>query len=354
MRKIYLAMFMLCALFIGIKAQEDERAKIFRGYLAGKSIQMTLKRNGDKLNGTYFYQKIGKDLNLSGTIDSKGNFRLDERDAKNLKTGEFKGTWKKSDDESIVLEGDWTNPKTKESLGFTAEEQMIFFSENGLNLNSRNFVEKNKIKLFDIEAAYPELSSADSSANAARFNQIVKNFVTAQTADFRKDMLAQDAEQIKYIKKLGANNYLDINYSIEYADDKTVSVSFINSTFTGGAHPNYFSKTINFDLEKGKQVELSDLFKPNSNYLKFISDYSIKKLKGKLREMSDDEWIKTGAGPKEENFSNWNITRKGILITFDPYQVAAYAAGQQDVLIPYVELKNILREETAASHLWKR
>ncbi len=60
--------------------------------------------------------------------------------------------------------------------------------------------------------------------------------------------------------------------------------------------------------------------------------------------MSDDEWIATGAGPKAENFDSWNITKTGILINFDPYQVAAYAAGPQDVLIPYEEIKSILKQ----------
>ena len=349
MRKIYLVIFLLLALFV--QAQAQSRAKVFRGSLAGKGIQMTLVREGEKLSGTYFYNKIGKDLNLSGKVDAQGNFNLIETDAKNIKTGEFKGVWKELDDESVLLEGEWINPKTKENIGFSAEEQMIFFT-SGAKLVSKSFSEQNKPKLFDITIDYPELSGANMVI-AAKFNQAVKDEVMKEVAEFRKSMLAQDAEQVNYIKKLGVNNYLEGGYNIDYADDKIISVGFGHSVFSGGAHPNHYSFTVNYDLQKGKKLELADLFKANSNYLKFISDYSIKSLKEKAGDMSDDEWRATGAGPKAENFKSWTLTKKGIWITFDPYQVAAYAAGPQDVLIPYGELKNLLRADSVVAELTK-
>jgi hypothetical protein len=39
------------------------------------------------------------------------------------------------------------------------------------------------------------------------------------------------------------------------------------------------------------------------------------------------------------------ITKKGLWITFDPYQVAAYAAGPQTVLVPYSALKDIIKPD---------
>ncbi len=60
--------------------------------------------------------------------------------------------------------------------------------------------------------------------------------------------------------------------------------------------------------------------------------------------MSDDEWIKTGAGAKAENYASWNITKKGLMFTFDPYQVAAYAAGSFTVIVPFSRLKSVLSQ----------
>jgi hypothetical protein len=52
-----------------------------------------------------------------------------------------------------------------------------------------------------------------------------------------------------------------------------------------------------------------------------------------------------GAGPLEKNFSVFNITKDGLLITFTTYQVASYADGPQEVFIPYRELKDYLNPE---------
>jgi hypothetical protein len=55
--------------------------------------------------------------------------------------------------------------------------------------------------------------------------------------------------------------------------------------------------------------------------------------------------IATGAGPRADNYRAWSITKKGLWITFDPYVVAAYAAGPQYVLVPYSALKDIIRPD---------
>ena len=338
---IYLTVLFLLALTIQTTAQNKH--KVFRGYISDKRVSIKLKREGGKLYGTYFYQRIGKDLVLDGAIDAEGKFTLTERDAKGVKTGEFSGTWKTDEDGGATLDGEWINPKTKENWSFYATEEIIEFTGSARFIG-RVSAETNKPKMFEITAEYPELTGVNP-AIAAKFNKLVKDAVTSETGEFRKNMMAQTAEDLKFAKERGVNNYLEMSYVVDLANDKIVSISFANSIYEGGAHPNHYSLTINFDLQTGREIKLADLFKPNSNYLKVISDYCIKALKEKAEDMSDDEWISTGAGPDAKNFGSWNIKKTGIMINFDPYQVAAYAAGPQDVLIPYEKLKNILKPE---------
>ena len=68
-----------------------------------------------------------------------------------------------------------------------------------------------------------------------------------------------------------------------------------------------------------------------------------------MGEDGDAESIETGAGAKAENYKSWNITKQGIFITFDSYQVAPYVAGPQEVTIPFTEIKNILRNDFAVT-----
>ncbi|HEX8097752.1 MAG TPA: RsiV family protein, partial [Pyrinomonadaceae bacterium] len=51
------------------------------------------------------------------------------------------------------------------------------------------------------------------------------------------------------------------------------------------------------------------------------------------------------AAPEAENYKVWNVTRKGVFVTFDPYQVGPYAAGPQYVLVPFSALKSIMRPD---------
>ncbi len=52
-----------------------------------------------------------------------------------------------------------------------------------------------------------------------------------------------------------------------------------------------------------------------------------------------------GATAAVQNYRNWNITPNGLMITFDEYQVAPYAAGPQTVVIPYKALGQILEPD---------
>jgi hypothetical protein len=50
------------------------------------AIQMRLRREGDKLAGSYLYESVGKDLSLRGAIDAAGDFQLQEFDAAGAQT----------------------------------------------------------------------------------------------------------------------------------------------------------------------------------------------------------------------------------------------------------------------------
>jgi hypothetical protein len=88
-------------------------------------------------------------------------------------------------------------------------------------------------------------------------------------------------------------------------------------------------------------LTLEDLFLADSGYLKTIADFCIAELR-KL-DLGDDDWIRRGAGPEAKNYACWNITPEGLEFMFDAYQVAPYAAGRQEIDIPYPALKRVLK-----------
>lgn len=316
-------------------------------------LQMKLVREGERLTGSYFYKKVGNPIDVRGTIDKDGNVVLEEFDANGKQTGVFKGTWKTNENELIEIEGNWTKPNDDKKTAFSLHEEPIEFS-GGVEIVARQIREKNKKLKYEIDAEYPQLTGS-VNPNFEKFNQTVRGLVTRKVTEFKKEMSQPEEGETpsdsadESSETTGSD--LGVGYTIALAKDDLISVLFdISSYYRGAAHPNSYSETVNFDLKNGKSLKLGDLFKPGTKYLQIISAYCIQDLKKQSRakgadSMLDDDWIQRGAGPDAANYKSWTITKKGLGINFDSYQVAPYAAGPQHVQVPYLALKEIVNPE---------
>jgi peptidoglycan-N-acetylglucosamine deacetylase len=212
-----------------------------------------------------------------------------------------------------------------------------------LKLDERKEERENKKLRYEIDTAMPQLAAA-GDARVEKFNQAVTNLVAPRTGEFMKvadETAREEAAANQDAKSSLPPNSLSVSYEVTAANKDFISVLFSFYEYLGGAHPNTITESFNYDLNRNAPVSLADLFTPNSNYLKVISDYAIKELK-KLDTVSG---VENGAGPKIENFHSWNITPAGLKITFDPYQVGPYAAGAHEVVVPYSVLKPIIRQD---------
>lgn len=342
---------------IAAAAQKDAGAVKFKGQIGSAAFEMTLRRAGDDLSGSYFYVKSGSAnaLALAGKIDANGKFTLRETDAGGKQTGEFKGVWTNDANQpGATLEGEWAKPNAKETVFFRAAESMILLAGEA-RLTEKQIKETIKAKRIEVSAAYPELTGA---AGAAGFNRAVKKHVDDSIAAFKKEMSEMTAEDLKSLPET-ASYSIDIGYTVEYADTDLISVGFLNGTYEGGAHPNSNSFTINYDLKNNREIKLADVFKPGAKYLDAVSAYSIKDLQsrkdaetGENMGIAQEMWA-DGATPEAGNYASWNVTKKGLMFTFDAYQVAPYAAGPQTVIVPYANLKAIAKPDGALAKFIK-
>lgn len=200
---------------------------------------------------------------------------------------------------------------------------------------------------YTVKARYPQAIGASRDSRLTKLNQELRTLVTKEVNEFRSYF--QEPSE-----RLGpTGSYYESEYWITLATNDVVSLAFGVSTFgEGAAHPNHNTLVFNYDLNAGRVLKLSDLFKPNSNYLSVISRYTIEALKKKFSPDPDTEWIEKGAGASEENYKAWNLTRGGLQVTFDPYQVASYAEGEHVVVVPYSVLKNLIDPQSPLSRLW--
>ena len=310
---------------------------------------MKLVRTGDQLAGSYFYQKVGTRINLRGNVDKDGNLTLQEFDPAGKQTGLFKGVWSIDGSDGLAtLAGNWTKPPGEKGsdkmIAFSVHEEPINFTGE-VEIAAKQIKESNKKLMYEIAAQYPQITGGNNP-NFEKFNQVARTWVTKTVADFRKEMAPQEGEtEPRPEGSMGSD--LNVSYNVALAQDDLISVDFeVGSYYQGAAHPNSFSEVLNYDLKNGKQLKLSDLFKPGAKYLQAIATYCIADLKkqGKDKGLLDEE-IEKGAAASPKNYQSWTITKRGIGIDFNSYQVGPYAAGPQFVLVPYSTLKDLINPE---------
>ncbi|MEK6279762.1 MAG: DUF3298 domain-containing protein [Acidobacteriota bacterium] len=325
------------------------QTKYFKGSIGSTlGLQMKLIREGERLTGTYFYQKVGTKIDLRGTIDNDGNVILEEFDTSGKQTGVFQGIWKPEEAGLIAIAGNWKGPNSTKQTAFSLHEEPIEFS-SGVEIIARRITENNKKLKYEIDAEYPQLTGS-GSPNYEKFNQLVRGLITGKVNQFRKEMVPEKGEDaVTDASQETMGSDLNIGYTLAMAKDDLISLDFgVGSYYSGAAHPNSYSETVNFDLKNGKSIKLSDLFTPGSKYIQALSKYSIQDLKKQAKaqgadSMLDDDWIQRGAGPDASNYESWTVTKTGLVINFDSYQVAPYAAGPQHVTVPYSALRDIVR-----------
>ena len=197
------------------------------------------------------------------------------------------------------------------------------------------------------KSVFPQLRSDSANEPIDGFNQLVTDFVQQKVDEFKLNVSQNQAPKQKLPKSIFKNDlYIDFATSfVQSGNDPIISIRFnIQGNIAGLAHPYHHHYVLNYDLESGEALDLEDLFKPNSNYLQVLSDYTSDVLR--KRHLRDKSLISEGTAPRAENFKNWNIKPNGLLITFDEYQVASYVEGAQTVLVPYSALTDVIDDES--------
>ncbi len=163
----------------------------------------------------------------------------------------------------------------------------------------------------------------------------IGNFIDSSVSNFKNDI--KDYEVFNDNK-----NSLDIFFEPYLISANTISLKFVTSTYTGGAHGNQIITTKNFDLTSNREVELKDLFKKDG-YLNILSQKAIAKFTND--KTSDSAWLAEGAGSKYTNFKDftYSTNNKSFVFHFDPYQIAPYSSGILTFEILKTELKDYLK-----------
>ncbi len=202
-------------------------------------------------------------------------------------------------------------------------------------------IEKNsheKPDLIDFHLKYPRVNNVSLKDSAKNFNMMVDDLVETQTGNFRA--LVTEAHTDTNMKQEPFNipSSFNMGYEILLDTGKSeplLSILFtIDTMITGSAHPNLTHRVINYDFKKGEVIAIAELFKSKPDFIPTLNRYLSAKLMP-IMHKTEKEMVENN----EINYSQWNITEDGILVTLDEFP---HVYGLQQVLVPYATIKSLL------------
>ncbi len=132
-----------------------------------------------------------------------------------------------------------------------------------------------------------------------------------------------------------------IKAEVSFENRRVLSIRLDSYLFTGGAHGYTSTNFLNFDIEKGEKINTQELFE---DLLAFHS-YAEAAFREQEDIPKDAPINSTGFMFELDSFylpANIGLTPKGILLLYNQYEVASYADGQIQLMIPFEEAKRFV------------
>lgn len=235
----------------------------------------------------------------------------------------------------------------------------ISFDSNFISVTKKRIQESLTKELsYFIDVEYPQIEIFGSNL-FDEVNSIIGGKIISMVQHARQEGKAalDDEEFRESFSSYNSTNDLYINYQIEHVSLNLLSIQFTISTYSAGAaHPLHGILTFNFELKPTIQLDFTDIFNTETNYLETVSAFCVKNLIDQLDSEEDFsysenpkefresaiQWIKEGAAPEINKLNKFCINENGLVVLFDDYAVGPYSWGHRRVEIPYSYLNQFI------------
>lgn len=184
---------------------------------------------------------------------------------------------------------------------------------------------------------------------------IPANAEAAQKIAHRLNLLVSDAEnyaeEVKAIAKADQESGVTYSTGIRFTpfrvDCRVLSLVALNTYYLGGVHPGSNAAALNFDTATGEQIYLRDMLLNEDA----VSELEARILENLAAQESEAQFLFEGYAQTVADHlrgvtaENWYLTEDGICFSFDPYDIAPYAAGYITVELPYEEISEFLKSQ---------
>lgn len=221
----------------------------------------------------------------------------------------------------------------KKDSPLTFHEQNIETSENAI-----------------VDITYPKAEGMEDIAD--KINATIENFLANeinltespdQNLTLEKAMKGFDNEYKEFQEDFSDSMQIWevlIESEVIYESENIVCISVSSYLDTGGAHGNSRVTFLNFDKNTGQRLEQQDILKDIAEFKKLVQPY----FKKATKSLSDEETIQDPFyGEGFQLPENIGYSEVGIILLYNVYEIASYAQGVTEFIIPYEAAKPYLK-----------
>lgn len=214
-----------------------------------------------------------------------------------------------------------------------------------LSINSKNCAACPEVKISIPEAQ--GRAKIDATVNTALSEEIISLLTFEDSLEVRTldEAITSFRKGFEHIQRIYPDETpgwkAEIFAEVSYEDEHWLSIRLNTYTFTGGAHGYGSVRFLNFDKKKGAELESWELFRNRDDFVRFAE--------AKFREQEkipDNKPINsTGFMFEEDQFylpENIGLEASGIKLLYNQYEVASYADGPIELVLPYSDVQQFL------------
>ena len=127
-----------------------------------------------------------------------------------------------------------------------------------------------------------------------------------------------------------------VDYVVTLNQNCILSLYFDQYEYAGGAHGLTLRYSDTWDLNKCRRMELGDLFPQRSNYKEYLIQTINKQIADEIAK-GNGMFFEDYERLVRENLktNNFYLSKEGVVIYFQQYDIAPYASGIPTFVIPY-------------------
>lgn len=201
----------------------------------------------------------------------------------------------------------------------------------------------------DISINFPKAEGTNDVAN--RINTTLQNYIVDQTnlsEDSQTSLSIHDAvAKFNYEFNSFKSDFPDstqkweafIDGEVTHRSPELICIAINSYLDTGGAHGNTNVRFFNFNPQTGTSLHTKDLI----GNIKGFSEVVEQKLKDEIKTNTDNESMEDEFFGKDFQLPETiGYSDEGIIILYNPYEIASYAQGIVEFTIPFEDVSSFL------------